>query len=199
MGSHDNPSPVWAAPLAAPRRFGPSKRALLQRRAALLALAVVLFVCLVLLLRGWGPRFLHWQLAQGLGAAALAAWFWREGSKRLLEPLSVRELKLHSHALELGRGDFRRLVVFNTLRHIHAVQAKGGGRFISLRLDTDEASVGLRDLEGLSEAFAELAAKKPEHCLIEIEERAVDWGEPLPWLFVIGAVVLLGVLGWRLV
>lgn len=198
MEPQDNPSPALASPLEAPRRFGPSGRALAQRRAVLTAVKAALFACLLLLAWGFAPPSLLFNLAKWAVVAAACWGLWQAGSDWVLGPLAARELKLHGHALELGRGDFRRLVVFDSLRHIHAVQAKGGGRFISLRLDTDDDSVLLRDLQGLPEAFADLAAKKPEKCLIEIEERAVDWGEPLPWLAVAGggALLLALLLAW---
>jgi hypothetical protein len=177
------------------RRFGASARALGQRVLLLRVLKGLLLACLLLLAWKFQPPMLWLNLLKWILVAGMAWGLWQAQGEAVRRPLAERELRLHEHALELGRGDFKRLLVFESLRHIHAVQAKGGGRFHSIRLDTDDDSVLLRDLDGLPEAFAALAARKPDRCLIEIEEKGVDWGEPLPWALALGAAaVLLGLL-----
>jgi hypothetical protein len=64
---------------------------------------------------------------------------------------------------------------------------------IALALITADDTVLLRDLEGLGEVFAMLSQVKPQGVLIEVEEKRVDWGEPLPWMLGL-AVGALGVL-----
>lgn len=174
-----------------PRHFGPSRRALAQRRGLLGA-------CLLALL-GLGtaglesaPADLRWGL--GLGLVALAWVLWRAGDALLLGPLRQRQLLLHDQALELRRGAFTRFVVYEALRHIKVVQGPGE-RLLSLTLDLDDDSVVLRDLEGLPEAFAAVAGAKPDGAVIEIDERRIDWGEPLPWaLLALAAAVGLRLL-----
>lgn len=176
-----------------PRSFGPSARALGQRRALLWALRALAVLAALLLSRGL-PSGLPARL--GL-AAAVALCFWGTRPAALLRPLQERELGLHANALELRRGAFKRFVVFEALRHIHVVQSKGGERLLSLRLDTEDDSLLIRDMDGLPEAFAAMAGAKSERTLIEIEERRVDWGEPLAWTLgvaAIGAAAGLGLL-----
>ena len=113
-----------------------------------------------------------------------SAWF--------LRPLMQRSLRLHEQALELQRGSFRRFVVYENLKHIQAWQGTDE-RMIALFLHTADDTVMLRDLEGLGEVFATLSQVKPNGVLIEVEEKRVDWGEPLPWMLGL-AVGVLGVL-----
>lgn len=175
--THHRQSPVLATP---PRRFGPSERALWQRERLLLAVklgAVAVLGMSGLLIQPTPPTLIlaKWTV---LG---LAAWgFWLLAGRTLLRPLREREMLLQDQALELRRGDFKRIVVYESLRHVVVVQGPSE-RLISLRLDLDDDSVLLRDLEGLPEAFAAVAGAKPDQAVIEIEERRVDWGEPLPW------------------
>lgn len=182
---------------AAGRRFGPSQRALAQRRALWSAFKAALGALGVLAAWAAWPQGAAARGAAILALAALAWALWRWRGLAFLAPLAERELRLHAHAVELRRGDFKRFVVFEGLRHVSVVQAPGGGRLLSLRLDTDEDSVLLRDLDGLPEAFAAIAGAKPDHALIEIAERRVDWGEPLPWALALGAGALaLGTLAF---
>jgi hypothetical protein len=122
--------------------------------------------------------------------AALAWGLWRGGERRLLGPLLERELLLHDQALELRRGTFKRFVVYSSLRHVKVVQGPQE-RLLSLTLDLDDDSVTLRDLDGLPEAFAAVAGSKPDSAVIEIEERRMDWAEPLPWALLAVALCLL--------
>lgn len=180
-------------PAAAPtRRFGPSRRALGQRRALVYSFKAGLWVCALLAARQFWPTagVLVLVLTALLLALAWGLWRW-QGLDVLLTPLAERELTLHAQALELRRGDFKRFVVFESLRHIRVVQVPGGRRLISLRLELDDDSLLLRDLDGLPEAFAALVGAKPDKTLVEIDEQSVDWGEPLPWALVALAAILL--------
>jgi hypothetical protein len=173
------------------RRFGPSARALGQRRALLTAVKLALGALAGLLAWRFWPASLGAALGLALGLLALAWGLWRWRGLAVLAPLAERELRLHAHALELRRGDFKRFVVFESLRHIRVVQAPRGERLLSLRLDTDDDSLLLRDLDGLPEAFAAIAGAKPDKTLIEIDEQRVDWGEPLPWALALTAGILI--------
>ena len=169
-----------AAPSQAPRRFGPSPRAVTQRRWLVRACKLLLLSGLLALGLSSRPSLVGLILAQWLTLAALGWALWRAGDKRLLGPLLERELLLHEQALELRRGDFKRYVVYEALRHVKVVQGPGE-RLLSLTLELEDDSVVLRDLDGLPEAFAAVAGAKPDSAVIEIEERRFDWGEPLPW------------------
>lgn len=179
-----------------PRRFGASAHALQQRRWLLLALKALILACVLILAAKFQPPSLAFNLFKWVLVVGLVWGLWQARGQAVLQPLLERELTLHAHALELRRGDFKRFVVFESLRHIHAVQSPGGERFLSLRLDTDDDSLLLRDLDGLPEAFAAIAGAKPDRTLIEIDEKGVDWGEPLPWAVAVGTGVFL--LGWAL-
>ena len=167
----------------APRRFGPSARALRQRRALVWAAHALLLLLAALLWR----RLPAGPAAPAALAVALGLLLWSTRPQVLLRSLRSRELSLHAQALELRRGAFKRFVVFEAVRHIHVVQGPRGERLLSLRLDTDDDSLMIRDMDGLPEAFAALAGAKSERSLIEIEERRVDWGEPLPWALGVAA------------
>ena len=186
----DVPFPTRPAP---PRQFGPSRRALAQRRGLL---GACLLIPLELGILGIHPALLGLRLGLRLGLAALAWGLWRAGDATLLGPLRQRQLLLHDQALELRRGAFTRFVVYEALRHVKVVQGPGE-RLLSLTLDLDDDSVVLRDLEGLPEAFAAVAGAKPDGAVIEIDERRIDWGEPLPWaLLALAVAVGLGLLAW---
>jgi hypothetical protein len=146
-----------------------------------------LLVVLGLTLQGddVGSRLALWA---ALAAAGAALWFWQ--ARRLLAPLVERRLLLRDQALELQRGTFKRFVVYESLRHVKLVQGPEE-RLLSLRLDLDDDSVLLRDLEGLPEAFAAVAGSKPDSAIIEIEQRHFDWGEPKPWMVIALASALL--------
>jgi len=169
-------------PLAQPpRNFGPSQRALGQRRLVLgllrgAGMGLLLVLGLTLQPDEAASRLALWA---GLAVAGGALWFWQ--GRRVLAPLAERRLLLHDQALELQRGVFKRFVVYEGLRHVKVVQGPQE-RLLSLRLDLDDDSVLLRDLEGLPEAFAAVAGAKPDSAVIEIEERRFDWGEPMPWM-----------------
>jgi hypothetical protein len=183
-----------ASPAPSPRRFGPSARALRQRR----GLAVVFKALLLLLLLTIGLTFQPPALALGLLKwlilGGLAWGIWTGGERRLLGALMERELLLHDQALELRRGTFKRFVVFSSLRHIKVVQGPDE-RLLSLTLDLDDDSVTLRDLDGLPEAFAAVAGAKPDSAVIEIDERRFDWAEPVPWAMIaVGLSLLLAAL-----
>ncbi|HTB34039.1 MAG TPA: hypothetical protein VK842_04200 [bacterium] len=192
MPTPDAPSTKTPAP--PPRNFGPSQRALGQRRLLLALLrgaGVGLLLVLGLACQGDepGPNLALWA---GLAVAGVALWLWQ--GRRLLAPLAERRLLLHDQALELQRGAFKRFVVYEGLRHVKLVQGPEE-RLLSLRLDLDDDSVLLRDLEGLPEAFAAVAGSKPDSAIIEIEQRRFDWGEPAPWIVLtFGLVLLLGLL-----
>lgn len=181
--------------LGEPRRFGPSPRALAQRQALLGALKALAAACLALL---------AWTLSTPILPLALAKWglwllacslLWQARGRWLLRPLTERELTLQELGLEVRRGDFKRLVIFESIRHIQLVQGPRE-RVISLRLDLDDDSVLLRDLDGLEQAFAAVAAAKDPKAMIEVEERRMDWGEPLPWALL--ALLACSVLGLAL-
>lgn len=175
-----------------PRRFGPSARALKQRRWLLLLLKLIAFFAVGLC---WWDLSADNDVAFNLRLGVLvllagslllipSAWFVRS--------LLQRSLLLHGQALELQRGSFRRFVVFENLKHIQALQGSDE-RLIALVLHTADDTVLLRDLEGLGEVFATLSQVKPNGVLIEVEEKRVDWGEPLPWMLGL-AMAALGVL-----
>jgi hypothetical protein len=177
-------------PVPPPRNFGPSQRALGQRRLALgllrgAGLGLLLVLGLVCQGEEPGPNLALWA---GLAVAAVALWLWQ--GRQLLAPLTERRLLLHDQALELQRGAFKRFVVYEGLRHVKLVQGPDE-RLLSLRLDLDDDSVLLRDLEGLPEAFAAVAGSKPDSAIIEIEQRRFDWGEPAPWIVLTFGLVLL--------
>lgn len=178
----------------APRHFGPSARALRQRTWILLGLKGVILTCLLLLAWRFQPPSLAFNLVKWSLVAALGWGLWQAQGSGVLVPLQDRSLTLHANALELRRGDFKRFVVFESLRHVRVVQSPGGERLLSLRLDTDDDSLLLRDFEGLPEVFAAVAGAKPERTLIEIDEQRVDWGEPLPWA--LSALALALLLAW---
>lgn len=180
----------------APRKFGPSARALQQRRWLLLGLKGLIFVSLLILASRFQPPYLAFNLFKWLLVAGLGAGLWMARGSAVLHPLWERELTLHDSSLELRRGDFKRFVVFESLRHVRVVQSPGGERLLSVRLDLDDGSVLLRDLEGLPEIFAAIAGAKPDKALIEIDEQRVDWGEPLPWA--LAALALALILAWGL-
>jgi len=172
------------------RRFGPSARALAQRVLLVRVVkALVLLSLGVLLLMfqppAWWAILLKWSIA-----AALAWGLWRAQGTALLLPIQQRSVILHDQALELQRGDYRRFVVFSSLRHIQAFQGPDE-RMQALLLHTDDGSLLVRDVEGLGEIFVALSAAKPQGVMIEIEARRVDWGEPLPWILSLGAAALL--------
>lgn len=179
-----------------PRRFGPSDRALGQRRALLLGVKVVTLVSLAVILSMFQPPLwwvgpLKWSLGLLLG------WgIWRLHGAALLDPIRQRQLVLHPHALELSRGDFKRIVVFENLYHIHATQG-ADERMVSIVLHTADDSIVLRDLESLGEIFTALSAAKPASVLIEVETKRIDWGEPLPWTVAFGVLALFfALLAW---
>jgi len=173
-----------------PRRFGPSARALGQRLALLRALKVLAFCSLALLAWNLPTPILPMALAKW-GFLALAGFLlWHARGRWLLQPLMERELVLQDLALEVRRGSFKRLVVFESLRHIQMEQGPQE-RIISLRLDLDDDSVALRDLDGLEQVFSALAAAKDSKTLIEVEEHRLDWGEPLPWAVMVVAVAVM--------
>jgi hypothetical protein len=179
-------------PAPPPRNFGPSQRALSQRRLVLALLrgaGLGLLLVLGLTCQGDEPRT-RLALWAVLAVAAVALWRWQ--GRRLLAPLAERRLLLHDQALELQRGAFKRFVVYEGLRHVKLVQGPDE-RLLSLRLDLDDDSVLLRDLEGLPEAFAAVAGSKPDSAIIEIEQHRLDWGEPVPWIVLsLGMVLLFG-------
>lgn len=175
-----------------PRRFGPSARALKQRRWLLLLLKLLAFLAVGLL---WWDLSLANDLDPSLRLGVLALLggsLLLIPSRPFLRPLQQRSLLLHEQALELQRGTFRRFVVFENLKHIQAWQGRDE-RMIALALITADDTVLLRDLEGLGEVFALLSQVKPQGVLIEVEEKRVDWGEPLPWMLGL-ALGALGVL-----
>lgn len=180
----------------APRHFGPSARALQQRSWIVLGLKGLILACLLLLAWRFQPPSLAFNALKWALVAGLAWGLWRAEGALVLKPLQDRSLSLHANALELRRGDFKRFVVFESLRHVRVVQSPGGERLLSLRLDTDDDSLLLRDFEGLPEVFAAVAGAKPERTLIEIDEQRVDLGEPLPWA--LGALALALLLAWVL-
>jgi hypothetical protein len=183
--------PVSPSQPAPPRkRFGPSPRALAQRRWLLAGAQALLLAVLILLGLGIRSHGLVLVLGQWLLLAVLGWGLWHSGRRALLQPLLERELLLHDQALELRRGAFKRFVVYSSLRHVKVVQGPGE-RLLSLSLDLEDDSVTLRDLDGLPEAFAAVAGAKPDSAVIEIEERRFDWGEPLPWA---GLALLAGLL-----
>ncbi|HTA17085.1 MAG TPA: hypothetical protein VK786_05000, partial [bacterium] len=121
-----------AEPSAGPVRFGPSPRALSQRRILAGVLAVVILLCLWMTLGS--PAVPGWAWARWLQAAALVWGLWLVVRAAGSNPLAGREVLLHPQALELRRADFRRLVVFESIRHLRITQSPGG-RLWSLRLD----------------------------------------------------------------
>jgi hypothetical protein len=166
------------------KRFGPSARAVAQRRGILIALQALFILAGFLLARDLPPSL-------GARAAVVAMVGLLLFSSRpavMLKPLQERELSLHAAALELRRGAFKRFLVFEALRHIRVVQVPGGSRLLSLRLDTDDDSLLIRDMDGLPEVFAAVAGGKPDNAIIEIEEKKVDWGEPLPWALAVAGI-----------
>jgi hypothetical protein len=176
-----DPSDTLKSLAQPPRNFGPSQRALGQRRLVLgllrgAGMGLLLVLGLTLQPDEAASRLALWA---GLAVAGGALWFWQ--GRRVLAPLAERRLLLHDQALELQRGVFKRFVVYEGLRHVKVVQGPQE-RLLSLRLDLDDDSVLLRDLEGLPEAFAAVAGAKPDSAVIEIEERRFDWGEPMPWM-----------------
>ena len=181
------------------RRFGPSARALKQRRVLVRGLKVMAVVSLLVLALAFQPPMLWLNL---LKWALLAGLVWGLAHARgelLLQPLLDREVLLHAHALEVRRGVFKRFVVFESLRHIQIEQLPNE-RIIRLRLDTDDDSLALRDLEGLEQVFAAVVKAKPDKTMIEVQQRGFDWGEPLPWAVVVLVagllITLLASSGW---
>jgi hypothetical protein len=130
-------------------------------------------------------------------AAGLAWALWRVLRSLGSSPLTGREVLLRPQALELRRGGFRRLVVFESIRHLHIAQSPGG-RLWRLRLDLEDDSVTLRDVDGLPRIFAAAAERRPAGVLIEVEEVRVDWEEPLPWILLALVLTLLAALGLAL-
>lgn len=174
--------------------FGLSPRALGQRRflTGLLAALIVAVLYLDLETASAWPAWARsgpWILAAGL------AWFlWRVARVAVASPLAGREVLLRPQALELRRGGFRRLVVFESIRHLHIVQSPGG-RLWRLRLDLEDDSVTLRDVDGLPRIFAAAAERRPAGTLIEVEEVRIDWEEPLPWILLAAGLALVAALG----
>jgi hypothetical protein len=171
----------------APHSFGPSARALKQRRWLLLAFRLLVLAVLCLAIR-------QLKLASGtqallmLGALALA---WLPPGGRILAPLESRRVLLHSQALELQRGQFRRFIVFENIRHVHAVRGPRE-RMIALYLHTGDDTVAIRDVEGLAQIFTAISAAKPANVLIEMEDRRLDWGEPLAWMVIVAFGTIIG-------
>ena len=165
-------------------RFGPSRRAQAQRLG--LAWTLAAFTALGLAY-GWRP-WVHgvWADAAAAGVGAVTGLGL---ARRLRAQLEARFVELHPQALELHRGDFRRLAVLESLRHLSVTQTPRG-RLLRLRLDFPDGRVTLRDTEGLERIFAWVAQRRPADVLIEVEERRVDWGEPLPWIVLALAAVL---------
>ncbi|HTA16440.1 MAG TPA: hypothetical protein VK786_01680, partial [bacterium] len=177
-------------PSTGPVRFGPSPRALSQRRILAGALAAMILLCLWSCL-GAAPAMPGLGWVRWLEAAALVLGLWLVVRAAGSNPLAGREVLLHPQALELRRADFRRLVVFASIRHIRIIQSPGG-RLWSLRLDLEDDSVTLRDVDGLPRIFAAAAQNRPAGVLIEVEELRVDWGEPRPWILLALSLALLG-------
>ncbi len=192
----DEERPPLAAPPAGPRRFWPSKRALGQRLALLWAVKLLtLATLLVLGLSLATPDPMLESVQWGLIAALAGGSLWFKGGA-YFDPAKQRQVFLHEQALEINRGGYRRFVVFESLKHIKAYQGSDD-RMQALELHTADDTVWLRDLEGLGEIFVALSAGKPAGVLVEVEERRVDWGEPLPWGLGLGfAVVALIGLAW---
>jgi hypothetical protein len=186
--------PDASAPVSAPSpRFGPSPRALLQRRVLSAILAALLWLGLAWVLGAVGAAGSPWSRLRWWLSAVAALGLWRLVRAAALRPLVRREVLLHEQALELRHGAFRRLAVFANIRHLRTVQSPSG-RLWSLRLDLEDDSVTLRDLDGLPRIFAAAAQRRPAGVLIEVEVRRVDWAEPLPWMLLVLALGLLGAL-----
>ena len=179
-----------AEPVAQVRHFGPSARALSQRQLLVLVVKGLTVLSLIVLLLMFQPPVWWAELLKWAIAAALAGGLWRAQGTALLTPIQQRSVLLHDQALELKRGDYRRFIVFSSLRHIQAFQGPDE-RMQSLLLHTDDGSLTVRDVEGLGEIFVALSAAKPQGVMIEIESRRVDWGEPLPWMLSLGAAALV--------
>jgi hypothetical protein len=171
------PAPSLETPVLAVH--GLSARAALQRKALAWALEGLTLASLLLTLgvqvplEGWS--WMRWIVAAALGVALARIPLAARASLA-----KAREVRLHEQAIEIRRGGFRRLVVYESLRHL-VLRQSPQGRLISLRLDLEDDSVTLRDLQGLERIFAAAAQNRPPKVLIEIEERRVDWREPLPW------------------
>lgn len=184
---------------AGPRAFGPLPRALAQRRALLWALKGLALACVLLLALAFQPP-LPWLNALKWVLVGAVSWgLWQAEGAAFSAPLLEREVLLHPHALEIRRNGFKRLVVFENIQHLHLQQAVNG-RLLCLRLDLEDDSVSLRDVDGLAAIFEAAAQGRPAKAFIEIEERRLDWGEPLPWAaLALGVCLLLAffaTLGW---
>jgi hypothetical protein len=113
--------------------------------------------------------------------------------------LERRRVLLNEQSLEISRGSFHRLVVFESVRHLRLRRTKGG-RLVSLTLELEDDAVTLRDVERLKDVVEAAAQGRPEKALLEIEEVGVDWGEPQPWTLLclgLGALALVAVFSGR--
>jgi len=72
-------------------------------------------------------------------------------------------------------------VVVERIRNLSLTRGTGR-RIVSLRLDLEDDSVTLRDLQGMESIFEAAAQGRPEKALIEVAEIHLDWGEPAPWI-----------------
>ncbi len=180
------------------RRFGPSTRALKQRRWLVLLFKLVLTAIVVVALQALEPKNETLALIVWLAAALAGARLWTREGALVLDPIRRKQVLLHEAVLELSRGGYRRFVVFEGLKHIQAVQ-DAGEHIIEIRLHTADDSVLIRDVEGLGEIFAAVCAAKPAGVLVEVAEKKVDWGEPLPWVISLGLSAFLALgLAWSL-
>lgn len=179
-------------------RFGPSSRALFQRGLLAWVLALLVLASLYLLLTVLASYASPWTWPWAKGLWLILGLFALLRIRSAVHgSLAGREVQLGPLGLELRRDGFKRLLVFESLRHLRLAQAPDG-RLCSLRLDLDDGSVTLRDFEGLERIFAAAAQGRPAGALIEIEERRVDWEEPLPWILLILSLALLSALAYFL-
>jgi len=179
--SLEEPEPAPAAlPPSGPLRLGPAPRALRQRLALLWVLAGLFLAGFLMALRTQAA-LPGWPWFQGVLAFGFCSGLWGIRKAARAPSLAGREVFLSGHALEVRRGAFRRLVVFESIRHLCLLRTYSG-RLVSLRLDLEDDSVTLRDVDGLARIFETAAQGRPPGDRIELQECRVDWVEPLPWM-----------------
>ena len=175
--------------------FAPSPQRLRAFKALLGTLRILGLLVLLLTARrlslSWGPLQ---ALVLALLLAAGAAWL-GAGGQALLQAASSRRVLIHEQALELRSRGFSRFVVFESLRHLSMAQGPQE-QVLSLTLHTEDDSLRLAGFEGMGRLFSELAARKPTACLLEVEERKLDLGDPLPAAALAGLAAALA--GWGL-
>ncbi len=127
-------------------------------------------------------QLIKWALllAMGYGVIKIPESTWTAA-------LSARKATLRESAIEITHGDYTRIIVFGSLRHVKMIQAKDE-RVLALELHTEDDTIILRDLTNLERLFGAICAQRPKEAMIEVEESHLDKLSPKTWA--IAAIVI---------